>query len=39
MTWFVPDVLAAAGLDVGSETLFLAPTLRSTDAHVVLPLF
>ncbi len=39
MTWFVPDVLAAAGLDVGSETLFMAPTLRSTDAHVVLPLF
>lgn len=39
MTWFVPDVLAAAGLDAGNETLFLAPTLRSTDAHVILPLF
>ena len=39
MTWFVPDVLAAAGLDVQSSTLLLAPTLRPTENRVVLPLF
>ena len=39
VTWFVPDVLAAAELDVGSKTLFLAPTMRTTETRVVLPLF
>eukprot|EP01052_Picozoa_sp_SAG31_P006515 SAG31_NODE_300_length_18109_cov_47.887285_20_plen_582_part_00 len=39
VTWFVPDVLAAAGLDVASETLLLAPTMHRTETRVVLPLF
>jgi len=39
VTWFVPDVLAAAGLDRGTQTLFLAPTMAPTEQRVVLPLF
>lgn len=39
VTWFVPDVLASTGLDIGSGTLFLAPTMKSSESRVVLPLF
>jgi hypothetical protein len=39
VTWFVPDVLAGAALDVPSRTLFLAPTVRPAETRVVLPLF
>eukprot|EP01050_Picozoa_sp_SAG11_P011146 SAG11_NODE_1160_length_5647_cov_8.048125_4_plen_314_part_00 len=39
VTWFVPDVLASAGLDRGAQTLFLAPTLALGEQRVVLPLF
>ena len=39
VTWFLPDVLAGAALDVRTHTLFLAPILKPADQSVELPLF
>jgi uncharacterized protein (DUF608 family) len=39
VSWFVPDVLASAGLDVHAHTLHLAPAMRPTDVTVTLPLY
>jgi uncharacterized protein (DUF608 family) len=39
VSWFIPDVLASAGLDVANHTLMLAPAMEATDYRVELPLF
>ena len=39
VTFFIPDVLAAAALDAAAGALFLAPTLRPNETRTVLPLF
>jgi hypothetical protein len=39
VTWFIPDVLAGAGLDVRTGTLLLAPTIKGTENLAVYPLY
>lgn len=39
VSWFVPDVLAGAGLDVPKGTLYLAPILPPGSDRIVLPIY